>query len=548
MHANNDRLNCRPWLPATALALAVLALPGCETMPRKLSELPVVGKSVGGTQPSPVGELAPPAPRTWPNAAQDVLNQRARGFGLVNAPDLQRYLNGLYARIKQQAGVPDWPGSVHILANEALSAYATGAGNIYLSLPWLNSVESEDELVALLSHEFGHIYLHYHQLEGAVEDANTAAGAVALTVALVRKTGQATGWTQVDSLATAYVLGRGLATTLYGRSQESAADNFGLNLSVKLGYSYEHGMKAFLERIASWEERNEEREKARQEALLKAVRQQAMDETMQARAKQPANPVSQALGQAAGEISGGINVALRQVGFEFNKAAAKIQSNHPETTARIDALALAVEPYAQLQNDADPVTRPLKNALLDRQTATILKNYALAFKAINAPGEPGAAEAARTAVTGPTSTHAVPLYALYTVMNVQPALLGKRSDPGLLLEANFQSEPDRAWKTYQERSNRLKNARQSAAARKILESGLAYFQNAEEVWPDAVRFYGETQGWDEAKKVAANCSRNFRRMSTQCTAAASSPAEIAEAERKSKQKADQIAEKIMKKK
>lgn len=548
MRANNERLKRHPWLPTTALALGLLTLAACETMPRNLAELPVLGKSVGGTQPSPVGDLAQPVPRSWPNPAQDVLNQRARGFGLVNAPDLQRYLNGLYARIKKQAGVPDWPGSVHILANEALSAYATGAGNIYLSLPWLSSVESEDELVALLSHEFGHVYLHYHQLEGAVEDANTAAGAITLTVALVKKTGQATGWTQVDSLATAYMLGRGLATTLYGRSQESAADNFGLNLSVKLGYSYEHGMKAFLERIASWEDRNEEREKARQDALLKAVRQQSMDQAMQASAKQPGNPMSQALGQAAGEFSGGVNVALQQIGFDFNKAVAKIQSNHPETTARIDALALAVEPYPQLQNDAEPVTRPLKNALQDRQTAAILKNYALAFIAINAPNEPGAVDASRNAVTGPTATHAVPLYALYAVMNVQPAAAGRKADPGLVLEANFQSEPDRAWKTYQERSTRLKNGHQNAAAKKILESGLAYFQNAEEVWPDAVRFYGETQGWDEAKKVAANCGRNFRRMSAQCTQAASSPAEIAEAERKSKQKADQIAEKIMKKK
>lgn len=58
-----------------------------------------------------------------------------------------------------------------------------------------------------------------------------------------------------------------------------------------------------------------------------------------------------------------------------------------------------------------------------------------------------------------------------------------------------------------------------------MPKGRAYFQNAEKVWPDAVRFYGETQGWDEAKKVAANCSRNFRRMSAQCTQAASSPAE-----------------------
>ena len=444
--------------------------------------------------------------------------------------------------------MPDWPGSVHIVANEALKAYATGAGHIYVSLPWLESVESEDEMVALLSHEFGHIYLHYHQLEGAVEDANTAAGVVTLTVSIAKKTGQATGWTQVDSLATAYMLGRGLATTLYGRSQESAADNFGLNLSVKMGYSYEHGMKAFLERIASWEDRNEEREKARQEQLLKAVRQQSMDKAMQASARQPANQLGQALGQATGEISGSLNSALQQLGFEIRKASDKLKSDHPETTARIDALALAVEPFPELQTGAEPVVRPLKTAVQDKRTAAILKNYGLAFKAINAPNDPTAVEAAKGAVTAPTATHAVPLYALYTVMNVQPAAAGKRVDPGLILEANFKSEPDRAWKTYEERSTRLKDSHQSAAAKKVLESGLAYFQTAEDVWPYAVRFYGETQGWDEAKRVAAACSKNFRRVAAQCTQAAASPAELAEAERKSKAKADQIAEKIMKKK
>ena len=71
---------------------------------------------------------------------------------------------------------------------------------------------------------------------------------------------------------------------------------------------------------------------------------------MQARAKQPANPMSQALGQAAGEINGGIHAAFQQIGVELNKAVSKVQSNHPETTARIDAMALAVKPYT----DPDP--------------------------------------------------------------------------------------------------------------------------------------------------------------------------------------------------
>ena len=240
---------------------------------------------------------------------------------------------------------------------------------------------------------------------------------------------------------------------------------------------------------------------------------------------------------------------MAQLGFELNKAAARLRSDHPETSERIDALALAVDPFPDIQSGKDAVTAPLKRALQERRTAGLFKNYASAFRAINAPKDAASVEAARSAVTAPTATHAVPLFALYTVLNVQPAATGRKmQDPGQLLEANFNAEPDRAWKTYQERSTRLKDAQQLAAARKVLDAGLAYFQNAEEVWPDAIRFYGEAQGWDEARRMAANCGRNFRRVSQRCAQAASSPAELAEAERKSKVKAEQIVDNMFKKK
>lgn len=538
----------RRALRGSALAVSLALLSGCANAPKSMSEMPFIGKGSGPVA-SPVGELAPPIARTWPDPAQDVLNQRARGFGLVNAPDMQRYLNGLYARIKARAGVPAWPGGVHVLASEALDAYATAAGNIYVSIPWLTSVESEDELVALLSHEFGHIYLHYHQLEGAVEDANTAAGVVGVGFAIIKKTGQATGWTQLDSLSTAYALGRGLATTVYSRSQESAADNFGLNLSAKLGYSYEHGSKAYLERIATFEERNQKLDKEKEEQLLKAIREQSMADAMKKSAKQPDNVISKSVMHTAGELSGEINTAMQKLAFGIKNAGSKMASDHPETTERIDALALAVEPFPALQTNAEPLTKPLKNALADKRTAAIFKNYALAFKAINAPKDPASLSAAKIATAAPTATHAVPLFALYTVLNEQPEANGrKRADPGQVLEANFASEQDRAWKTYIERSGRLKGGGQTVAAKKVMELGLAYFQTAEEAWPDAVRFRGETQGWPEAKTMAASCGKTFRRMSARCSVAASSPAELAEAEKKSKAKTDQLGDKLFKRK
>ena len=537
----------RSALLAAALGLGLLS--GCATVPGGMPALPFAGPSATAL-PNPLGPLEPPRARAWPDPLQDVLNQRARGFGLVNAPELQRYLNGLYARLKAEAGVPGWPGGVHLLASESLDAYATAAGNLYVSLPWLTSVESEDELIALLGHEFGHVYLHYHQLEGAIEGADMAAGTVGLGVAIARKTGQVAGWNQLDSLMAAYSLGKGLATTVYSRTQESAADGFALNLSLKLRYSYEHGAKAFLERIASWEEDNRRREKERQDKLLAAMRADALAKAQKsAGAGKPPDAVQLRVAQATGELEGTINATLQSWGFGLEEVMGKLRSDHPEITGRIDTLARAVDAAPAAQTSTDPIVAPLAAARKEKRTAAILANYALAFRALGAPGDPASLTAARRATMEPTATHAVPLFALYTVLGQQPGAQSRRIvDPGQMLEANFRSEPDRAWKLYTVRGAGLRASHGTPAAKKVLESGLAYFGKAEDAWPDAIRFYGETQGWDEAKRRAADCSKQFRRAAARCTAAAVSPAEQAEADRKSQAKAENLIDRVTKKK
>ena len=533
---------------ATATALGLGLLGGCATVPAGMSGLPFSGTAAG--VPNPLGPLEPPQPRTWPDPAQDVLNQRSRGFGLVHAPELQRYLNELYARIKSQAGVPAWPGGVHVVANESLEAYATAAGNIYVSLPWLTSVESEDELVALLSHEFGHVYLHYHKLEGAIEGADMAAGTVGIGVSLVKKTGQIAGWNQVDSLMAAYSLGKGLATTVYSRTQESAADSFGLNLSLKMRYSYEHGLKTFLERIASWEDGNREREARRQEKLLAAIRADALIKAQKSAGGGKAPDAFQhRVAQTTGEVQGAIGATLHSWGFHLEQTMDKLRNDHPDITERIDALARAIEATPMAQVDADPIVAPLLAARKEKRTAAILANYDLAFRALGAPSDPASLAAAKRATAEPTTTHAVPLFALFTVLGQQPGALNRRiADPGQILEANFRSEQDRAWKLYTVRGMALKSSYGAPAAKKVLESGLAYFGKAEDAWPDAIRFYGETQGWDEAKRRAAACGKQFRHAAARCAAAAVSPAEQAESDRKAQGKTDSLIDKVFKKK
>lgn len=544
MRANTQRARSARLLAAAACA-GLLA--GCGSMPAGVPGVAAAGQD--SAVPSASGPLAPPVARVWPDQAQDVLNQRVRNYGLVHAPDMQRYLNGLYARIKTQAGVPGWPGQVYILADESLNAYVTAAGNIYLSLSWLTSVESEDELVALLSHEFGHVYLHYHQLEGAIASADMAAGTIGVGIALVKKTGQVAGWSHLDSLIAAYAAGKGLMSTLYSRSQESAADMFALNLSWKLGYSYEHGMKAFLERIAGWEDRNQEQKKRAQDQQLAAIRKSAIDNANKPAPGKGPNLVHQALAQPTGAISAAANSTLQQWSFDLERKIAQMRSDHPEIAVRLEALALAADSVPAAQADAMPVVAPLSAARKEKRTAAIFSNYELAFRAIGAPGDPAAVALARGALTGPTATHAVPLLALYTVRMTQPAANGRnRNDAAELLDINMQSEPDRAWRVYLIQAARLKAANQRTPAKAVLDAGLAYFGTSEEVWPDAIRFIGQLQGWDEAKRTAAACGKHFQRMRSRCGEAATSPSEIAAAERKAEAKAKNLVDRMFKKK
>jgi predicted Zn-dependent protease len=541
-----EHLIPRRLVGAMCLLLIGAGLTACKTLPQAMSNVPFIA-SLTQKEQGPLDPLPAPSLRAWPDTQQDVINQRARGFGLIHAPEARKYLNTLHARIKAAAGVPDWPGEVYITAQSPLQAYATAAGNLYINLPWLSSVESEDELVSLLAHEFGHVYLHYHKLEGAVDTADTTAGFLSLGVGLATKSAQAIGWSQVDTLQISYAVGKTLAIALYGQSEEVAADRIALNLTYKLGYSYEHGPKAFLERLAGWEEKNKALVAKKQEALLVALRENTLTDAAR-RTPKANNELSSALNSANAEMQAGINVGAAKLFADVGTALSNLTSSHPDMLKRQDTLAKLVDVTPELQVDRAPVTAPLKAMLAERRTSQILKNYALAYQALESPQSAQALGWARQATAAPTNTHMLPLLALYTVANSQAKpVRGLPPDLAQLFEANINSDNDRTWFAYTERSSRLKQSGQRADATRVLERGIAYFSQAEEIMPFAVNHYGETEGWNKAKERAQDCSQRFPKAAKRCNAAALSPSEIAAVQQQEKQKAEQLVNRLMKK-
>jgi beta-barrel assembly-enhancing protease len=531
---------------AMGFLLMGAGLSACKTMPEAMNKVPFIA-SLTQKDLGPLDALPPPKPRAWPNAQQDVINQRARGSGLIHAPEARKYLNTLHARIKAAAGVPDWPGEVHISAQSSLNAYVTAAGNIYIPLPWLTSVESEDELVSLLAHEFAHVYLHYHQLEGAIDAADTTADLLTLGLALATQSAQAAGWSQVDTLKVSYDLGKSLATAFYGQSEEIAADRVALNLAHKMGYSYEHGPKAFLERLAGWEEKNEAIAADKQKALLTALEEKTRAE-MAHRNPKTNNEAANAMEAARTELQVGVNQGVNQALTGLATAINNLTNSHPDTLKRQDTLARLADAAPVLQNDRAAVTAPLMAMLADRRTAQIVKNYALAYQALDAPQSPQALSWARQAITGPTNTHLVPLLALFTVASSQRTpMRDLPRDLTQLLEANINSDNDRAWYAYTERSTRLKQRGQRADATRVLERGMAHFSQAEEIMPFAISYYGETEGWAKAKETARDCSRRFPIAARRCNAAALSPSERTAVRQQEKLRAERLVDKVIKK-
>jgi predicted Zn-dependent protease len=233
-----------PFTGAAAIVLAICA--GCVTTRQPV---PVIAPAAANTQPSmgparePVLSVAQ-SPRPAAAWIGDVADVAAR-HGLVRAPALESYLASLLRRIAAAAGRNDAPALI-LSAAPGLDAYATANGSIVVSLAWIVSVESEDEMVALLSHEYAHMALAHHGSDRVGQAARWAN--VLFQATGSARTGTSAGWGDLSVLGITRI---GLPG--WQRGQEQEADAFALEVGTKLGYSPAAGTKAFLERIGEWE-------------------------------------------------------------------------------------------------------------------------------------------------------------------------------------------------------------------------------------------------------------------------------------------------------
>jgi len=123
----------------------------------------------------------------------------------------------------------------HLVNSEQLNAFTTGGSHMYVYTQLMQTCRSEDELAAVVSHEFAHVYCRHVQ-KGMDRQMWALGGAAALGVA-----GYAAGGKQHGTEYAAYGVALGMvAGNFLGmgftRDDEAQADEYGFQFYCRAGW------------------------------------------------------------------------------------------------------------------------------------------------------------------------------------------------------------------------------------------------------------------------------------------------------------------------
>lgn len=499
----------------SSIFLAAAVLAGCKTLPSN----PVTEALNISSQPQTLELSAAPDARVWGDAEAEVINNRATDAGLVSIPSVQKYLDEMLQKIRTEAGVPQWPGKVYIKANNEPNAHTQNSGNIYVNIGLLNVMETEDEVVGLLAHEFAHSYLQYDQMQKTVIETDRVSD-IASTMTLIGQQinhkDMATSVKEEKAMRAAaavmmtYQLSRNLLSPAWSRSQEYAADDMAVQLLVRMDYSVHDGWKRVLERMRSREkQRNTQKEEQR--ASLRKDFEVIRDAEF---AKMQKGGKGDVGGAVVNEVLGNLSLVGQDLtGF--------LTASHPDIDKRIQRV---IELNDKLMGDKDfPDKRAgqWKKIKESRNVQRLFTSYLNAGNAqafLGTPRAPEATKLARMSLVQETQGHVLPALANFQAQ-------GKLDNNVLnALRANMRSPQHRAWRSYVIYAEYELDRNRKTAAQATMDDGFQYFDRSFLAWEDYISMQVRMGNRDAAQSKAAECGKKFKpHEAAGCTRAAQPP-------------------------
>jgi len=175
---------------------------------------------------------------------QSMLQIRASKQFLDDA-EISDYLNQLGYRLVENSAEPNLGFEFFALDDPNINAFAMPGGFIGVNSGLLQTVQSESELAAVLSHEIAHVTQHHlaRIIAGQQNDGLTTMAAIALAI-LASRTNPQAAEAAIASMQ-AHAIQKQLDFT---RTHEQEADRIGLDILQKSNFNI-HAMPEFLNRL-----------------------------------------------------------------------------------------------------------------------------------------------------------------------------------------------------------------------------------------------------------------------------------------------------------
>jgi predicted Zn-dependent protease len=167
-------------------------------------------------------------------------------FQIIDDPNITQYINQLGQKIVQQLPPQPFKYRFHLIEESTYNAFAGPGAVIFINTGLLAAMEHEDELAGILCHEVIHVYSRH--ISDRIERSKkvgvvTLAGLVA-AIAL----GAAGGGAAANAAAIGSIAAGQTMELAYSREDEIQADQLGLQVLAKVGYSAQ-GLLEIMEKI-----------------------------------------------------------------------------------------------------------------------------------------------------------------------------------------------------------------------------------------------------------------------------------------------------------
>jgi len=149
---------------------------------------------------------------------------------LWDDPLLDSYLNGIVQRLAEHAQPRPFDYRIRVVSDPSVNAFTFGAGFLYVNAGLLARMENEAQVAMVLAHEIAHV------AESHVTNGMKANAGINMLGQLAGQAAASSGRIDYEVLQQTYHYSMNAAINGHGRSQESDADELGLEYLFRAGY------------------------------------------------------------------------------------------------------------------------------------------------------------------------------------------------------------------------------------------------------------------------------------------------------------------------